>query len=64
MSKSATKHSARKTRANPPTASKRKARNQHHKPAARVAAEMARENYRKSAAPFEQFPVSQVPNSS
>ena len=58
MTKSASKAAARKTRnANPKTASKGrgKAGNKHHKPAAKVAAEMVRDTHRKTTALFEQF---------
>ena len=59
------KAAARKTRdANPKTASKGrgKAGNKHHKPAAKVAAEMVRDTHRKTTALFEQFPGTQVPD--
>ena len=48
----------------PTTASKGrgKARNKHHKPAAKVAAEMVRDTHRKTTALFEQFPGTQVPD--
>ena len=65
MTKSASKAAARKTRnANPKTASKGrgKAGNKHHKPAAKVAAEMVRDTHRKTTALFEQFPGTQVPD--
>ena len=63
--KSASKAAARKTRnANPKTASngRGKAGNKHHKPAAKVAAEMVRDTHRKTTALFEQFPGTQVPD--
>ena len=65
MTKSASKAPARKTRnANPKTASKGrgKAGNKHHKPAAKVAAEMVRDTRRKTTAQFEQFRGPQVPD--
>jgi hypothetical protein len=65
MTKSASKAAARKTRnANPKTASKGrgKAGNKHHKPAAKVAAEMVRDTHRKTIALFQQFPGTQVPD--
>ena len=65
MTKSASKAAARKTRnANPKRASKgrEKAGNNHHKPAAKAAAEMVRDTHRKTTALFEQFPVTQVPD--
>ena len=65
MTKSASKAAARKTRdANPKTASKGrgKAGNKHHKPAAKVAAEMVRDTRRKTTAQFEQFRGPQVPD--
>ena len=48
----------------PKTASKGrgKAGNRHHKHAAKVAAEMVRDTHRKTTALFEQFPVTQVPD--
>ena len=65
MTKSASKAAARKTsNAHPKTASKGrgKAGNRHYKPAAKVAAEMVRDTHRKTTALFEQFPVTQVPD--
>jgi hypothetical protein len=65
MTKSASKTAARKTRpANPKTASKGrgKAGNKHHKPAAKVAADMVRDTHRKTTALFAQFPGTQVPD--
>ena len=65
MTKSASKVAARKTRtANPKMTSKGtgKAGNKHHKPAAKVAAEMVRVTHRKTTVLFEQFPVTQVPD--
>jgi hypothetical protein len=69
MTKSASKAVARKTRnANLKTASKgrgkagNKNQNKNHKPAAKVAAEMVRDTHRKTTALFEQFPVTQVPD--
>jgi hypothetical protein len=65
MTKSASKVAARKPRnANPKTASKGrgKAGNKHHKPAAKVAAEVVRDTHRKTTALFEQFAVTQVPD--
>jgi hypothetical protein len=61
MTKSAPKAAARKTR-DAKTASKGKARSKHHKPAAKVAAEMVRDPHRKTAAQFEQFRGTQVPD--
>jgi hypothetical protein len=63
MNKSA-KAAARKTRStNPKRASKGRGRagNKHHKTHAKVAAEMVRDTHRKTTALFEQFPVTQVP---
>jgi hypothetical protein len=64
MTKSASKAAARKTRyANPKTPSKGKGKaGNKHKPAAKVAAELARNTHRKTTALFEQFPVAQVPD--
>ena len=65
MTKAASKTAARKTRhANRKTASKgrEKGGNKHHKPAAKVAAEMVRDTHRKTTALVEQFPVTQVPD--
>jgi hypothetical protein len=63
MTKSAPKAAARKARkANPKTASKGKAGNKPHKTAPKIAAEMVRDTYRKTAAQFEQFRGPQVPN--
>lgn len=63
MTKSAPKATARKARkANFKTASKRKARNKPYKTAPKVAAEMVRDTYRKTAAQFEQFRGPQVPD--
>ncbi len=62
---SASKAAARKTRnAKPKTASKGrgKARNKHHKPAVKVAAERVRDTHRKTTTLFNQFPVTQVPD--
>ena len=62
---SASKAAARKTRnTNPKMTSKSrgKAGNKHHKPAAKVAAEMVRDTHRKTTSLFEQFPGTQVPD--
>lgn len=64
MTKSASKAAARKTRnAKSKTASKggEKAGTRHSKPATKVATEMVRSN-RKTTGLFEQFPVTQVPD--
>ena len=65
MTKSASKAAARKTRdAKRNTASKGrgKAGNKYYKPAAKVAAGMVRDTHRQTNALFEQFPVTQVPD--
>ena len=62
---SASKAAARKTRNTSPKMSSKsrgKAGNKHHKPAAKVAAEMIRDTHRKTTALFEQFPGTQVPD--
>jgi hypothetical protein len=65
MTKSVSRAAAHKKRsANPKTASKGRAKvgNKHRKPAAKVAAELVRDTHRKTAALFEQFPGTQVPD--
>jgi hypothetical protein len=64
MTKSASKAAARKTRnANPKTAQGGgKKVNKNQKPATKVAAEMVRATHRKTTALFEQFPITQVPD--
>ena len=65
MTKSASKAAARKTRnANPKTPSKGRGKtgNRHYKPTAKVATEVVHDTHRKTTALFEQFPVTQVPD--
>ena len=67
MTKSVSRAAAQKKRnANPKTASKGTAKvgNRHRKPAAKVAAELVRDTHRKTTALFEQFPGTQVPDTS
>src|SRR5262245_8393691 len=62
MKKSASKATARNTRASNRKKGRGKAGNKQHKPAAKVAAEMVRGTQRKTAAQFEQFCYPQVPD--